>query len=212
MRYLIGFCLLLIGLIGCESSSINSPYPEQLNDESVLYTSFSLRPKHLDPARSYSSNEVQFTGQIYEPPLQYHYLKRPYTLIPLTASQLPTVSYIDADGLVIDESAPENVAYSIYEISIRPDIMYQPHPAFARKDNGEFEYHDMSTEELTDIEILSDFKYHGKRELTAADYVYQIKRLAHPEIHSPILSLMGEYIVGLPDFAQQLQQKNSQDR
>ena len=30
--------------------------------------------------------------------------------------------------------------------------------------------------------------------------------MAHPEIHSPILSLMGEYIVGLTDFAHQLQQ------
>ena len=208
MRYLIGFCLLLFGLTGCEPSSINSPYPDQLDDESILYSSFSLRPKHLDPARSYSSNEVQFTGQIYEPPLQYHYLKRPYTLIPLTASQLPTVSYFDAQGQMIDDAViTDDVAYSIYEITLQPGIWYQPHPAFSRKENGEFLYHKMNAEQLADIETLSDFKQQDTRELIAADYIYQIKRLAHPEIHSPILSLMGEHIVGLTDFAGQLQQK-----
>ena len=35
------------------------------------------------PVQSYSSNEIVFIAQIYEPPLQYHYLKRPYELIPL---------------------------------------------------------------------------------------------------------------------------------
>lgn len=208
MRYLIGFCLILISLTGCESSSINSPYPNQLEDESVLYSSFSLRPKHLDPARSYSSNEVKFTGQIYEPPLQYHYLKRPYTLIPLTASEMPTVSFFDIQGQQLEaDVAAEKVAYSVYEVSIQPGIMYQPHPAFARKHDGEFEYHNLSVDKLTDLESLSDFEHTDSRELVAEDYVYQVKRLAHPDIHSPILSLMGEYIVGLTDFAQQLQQK-----
>jgi ABC-type transport system substrate-binding protein len=41
---------------------------------------------------------------------------------------------------------------------------------------------------------------HGTRELTAEDYVYQIKRLAHPRLHSPVLELMGDYIVGLKDL------------
>ena len=41
----------------------------------------------------------------------------------------------------------------------------------------------------------------GTRELTAADYVYQIKRLAHPQLHSPIFGLMAEYIVGLKEYA-----------
>ena len=63
----------------------NNPYPAAEKLQNIYYSSFDLRPKHLDPAQSYTSNEVVFTGQIYEPPLQYHYLKRPYALIPLTA-------------------------------------------------------------------------------------------------------------------------------
>jgi oligopeptide transport system substrate-binding protein len=37
----------------------------------------------------------------------------------------------------------------------------------------------------------------GTRELVADDYIYQIKRLAHPRLHSPIFSMMAERIVGL---------------
>ena len=48
---------------------------------------------------------------------------------------------------------------------------------------------------------LRDFKQTGTRELIADDYVYQIKRLAHPRLHSPIFGLMSEYIVGLKDYA-----------
>jgi len=208
MRYLSYFYIvILLCLAGCEFSAINSPYPQQDEEEAVLYTSFSLRPKHLDPARSYSSNEVSFTGQIYEPPLQYHYLKRPYTLIPLTATQLPTVRYFSDDGVELPvEHKTEEVAYSIYQISIKSDISFQPHPAFVKDKHNDFLYHQLNDDELDSITTLSDFEQQGSRELTADDYVYQIKRLAHPEIHSPILGLMGEYIVGLTDYAEQLRQ------
>ncbi|MFW5447640.1 MAG: peptide ABC transporter substrate-binding protein, partial [Methylophagaceae bacterium] len=112
------FIALCCCLTACDFSIINSPYSGQATDESTLYTSFSLRPKHLDPARSYASNEVSFTGQIYEPPFQYHYLKRPYQLIPLTAESLPKVRYFNEEDIEMDANEPvENVAYSIYEIT-----------------------------------------------------------------------------------------------
>jgi ABC-type transport system substrate-binding protein len=41
--------------------------------------------------------------------------------------------------------------------------------------------------------------------VSAADYAYQIKRLVHPALHTPIGGLMGEYIVGLKDYAATLQ-------
>src|SRR6185436_125127 len=34
--------------------------------------------------------------------------------------------------------------------------------------------------------------------------IYQIKRLAHPRLHSPIYGLMEEYIVGLKEFSAQV--------
>ena len=64
---------------------------EKKRKKNFLFSSFQERPKHLDPAKSYSSNEYTFLAQIYEPLLQYHYLKRPYELIPLTAEQMPKI-------------------------------------------------------------------------------------------------------------------------
>ena len=208
MRYLLSlFVISLVFLSACDLSAVNSPYQQDASEDTILYSSFSLRPKHLDPARSYSANEAIFTGQVYEPPLQYHYLKRPYQLVPLTASQMPTVIYFDAMGQKLDANATaEQVAFSQYEINIKPDIYYQPHPAFAQNNKGEFSYHSLSELALKKIKSLTDFEHTSTRELLAVDYVYQIKRLAHPQIHSPILGLMGEYIVGLNSFAEELQQ------
>jgi hypothetical protein len=42
-------------------------------------------PRHLDPTASYWSNEAAYTYQIYEPPYGYHYLKRPFELVPKAA-------------------------------------------------------------------------------------------------------------------------------
>ena len=58
--------------------SWNDPYPAaDAGQKHPVHGVFTERPKHLDPAQSYSEDELVFTGQIYEPPLQYHYLKRP---------------------------------------------------------------------------------------------------------------------------------------
>ncbi len=97
------------------------------------------------------------------------------------------------------------MARTVYEIRIRPGIRYQPHPAFARDAQGRYRYHDLAAERIEGIDKLADFPETATRELVAADYVYQIKRLAHPRLHSPIFSIMADYIVGLRDYAKTLQ-------
>ena len=202
------YIVLFLALTGCDLNAVNSPYSGEQAKENILYSSFTLRPKHLDPARSYSSNEASFTGQIYEPPLQYHYLKRPYELVPLTATSLPTVEYFDEAGrVIVEEGSSADVAYSVYTVTIKPNIRFQPHPAFVRDEYGEFLYHQLQAQELDSISTLSDFELQSTRELTAQDYIYQIKRLASPETHSPILGLMSEYIVGLSDYAKLLRHR-----
>lgn len=189
----------------------NNPYPAAERDKNILYTAFRERPKHLDPARAYSSNEYEIIAQVYEPPFQYHYLKRPYQLVPLTAVEVPRPVYLDRAGRRLPEDAPAaRIAYSVYEIRIRPGILYQPHPAFARDERGELIYHRLAARDLKDVYTIADFPHRGTRELTAADYVYQIKRLAHPRLHSPILSVMAEYIVGLREYTQTLRQAYEQ--
>ncbi len=121
-----------LGLAGCGEPPWNNPYPQDQAGENVLYGAFSERPKHLDPVRSYSANEYSFIAQIYEPPLQYHFLKRPYTLVPLTAESVPVPRYLDADGNLLSADAdPDQIAVSEYFIRLQPGIRYQPHPAFA---------------------------------------------------------------------------------
>ncbi len=197
--------LILLTLIGCAGPPLNNPYPREEEGRNILYSSFSERPKHLDPAQSYSSNEVIFTAQIYEPPFQYHYLKRPYTLIPLAAREMPSPVYLNANGERLKETDPaDQVKFSLYEIKIQPGIRYQPHPAFAQDAEGRARYHTLGPTELSEITALGDFKQTGSRELTAEDYVYQMKRLAHPKIHSPIFGFMSDYIVGLRELGEAL--------
>jgi len=184
----------------------NVPHKTIKGSQQVInYRPFIEQPVTLDPARSYVSNEAVFTGQIYEPPLQYHYLKRPYTLIPLTAAKMPTVTYLDKNHRPLKKNtAPEKIAYSIFDIYIKPHIYYQPHPAFAKNKQGQYLYHTLTKKDLAPIHKLSDFKVQGTRELIAADYVYEIKRLAHPQLNSPILGLMRKHIVGLSAYMKTL--------
>ena len=196
-------CLFSLLLTAC-GTAWNDPYPAADKGRNILYSAFTDRPKHLDPVQSYSEDEITFTAQIYEPPLQYHYLKRPYALIPATAVAVPEPSYLDAQGRSLPRDAdPARIAFTDYVISIHPDIRYQPHPAFARV-GGEAAYHALNREQLAGINVLGDFSLRDSRELIAEDYVYAIKRLAHPRLHSPIFGLMEEYIVGLGDFATRL--------
>src|SRR6185369_2728268 len=92
--------------------------------KNILYSSFPERPKHLDPVQSYAEDEALFTQQVYEPLLQYHYLKRPYELIPLTAVEIPKARVVDGGK------------FTVYEIRIKPGIRYQPHPAFVQENQN----------------------------------------------------------------------------
>ena len=199
-------CCLAVLLAAC-GSEWNNPYPAEERLANTLYTAFTERPKHLDPVQSYAEDEATFLGQIYEPPLQYHYLKRPYTLVPGTVTQVPQAHYFDAHGKALPANTPaERIAYSEYVIELRPGVRFQPHPAFALRADGSHLYHDLKPADLAGISGLRDFAETGSRELIAADYVYNIKRLAHPQLHSPIFGLMSEYIVGLGDYGKVLKQ------
>jgi oligopeptide transport system substrate-binding protein len=195
----------LMLLSACSDKPWNDPYPSDDPKANTLYTSFTERPKHLDPAVSYSSNEWVILNQIYEPPLQYHYLKRPYTLEALTAEELPKVSYLDKNYQLTHSE--KNIAYTQYQIKIKPNIFYQMHPCFYQEKN-QYVYHDLKASRLKNFDTLEDFPHSGTREVVAADYVFQIKRLADPLVKSPILGLMQQHIVGLGELAEKLQKKH----
>ncbi len=194
-----------LALAGCGEGTWNDPYPAGQATANLIYSAFAERPKHLDPARSYSENEYAFIAQIYEPPLQYHLLLRPYQLAPLAAAEVPVPVYRDAAGNPLPAEAPaEQIHQSEYLIRLKPGGRYQPHPAFALGPDGGYRYHHLGETDLAGVNALADFPHTGTRDLDASDYVYQIKRLAAPWNHSPIAGVMAEHIVGFDDLGQRL--------
>lgn len=193
---------LLVFIAGCTP---NDPYRPSERGKNIFYTTFFEPPKHLDPGRAYSSDEYDIIGQIYEPPLEYHYLKRPYELKPLTVEEVPEPVYFGKDGRMLPAGAPaEAVHRAVYELKVRDGILYQDHPAFALDRDGNPLYRGLANSDMAGIKNVSDFKVKGTRELTADDFIYQIMRLADPQVESPILSILEKYILGLEEYAKAL--------
>src|SRR5690625_7970697 len=97
--------LTLLTLTGCSRAPVNSPHTRGDETENVLRTAFTQRsPKYLDPATSYSTDETPFTYSIYEPLYGYHYLNRPYELIPTAAAAIAAPVPLDAAGSGLRQS------------------------------------------------------------------------------------------------------------
>ena len=137
-----------LALLVSACGPVNSPRPGTNGSENTLYSPFSGRsPKTLDPAVSYSSDETAYVYSIYEPPYQYHYLKRPYEVVPLTAVSLAAPRYFDKAGRELPQNAdPSLIAESRYSIPIRSGIRFAPHPAFAKTSDGKPAYFDLAPE------------------------------------------------------------------
>src|SRR5262249_30842583 len=96
----------------------NNPYPQADRDKKVLYSSFHEAPKTLDPAVAYTTAEHVITGNVYDTLLEYHYLARPYRLIPGLATAVPELTSA-ADGR------------QSYRFQIRRGIFFHADPCFA---------------------------------------------------------------------------------
>jgi oligopeptide transport system substrate-binding protein len=111
---------LLAALIGCS----NNPYPGADSDKKILYTSFSEPPKTLDPAVSYNTNEHVFTAQVMDTLLEYHYLERPYRLIPGLAEEVPHPESLDGTRVR-------------YRFRLRDGLAFQDDPCFTLSQGSE---------------------------------------------------------------------------
>ena len=98
------------------SACTNDPYPASDADLKVLYQAFDDPPKTLDPQVAYSVVDHMVIGNVYDTLLEYHYLKRPYTLIPGLAEAVPEAQ---AEGAGV-----------AYRFRLRPDLLFQDDPCF----------------------------------------------------------------------------------
>jgi len=81
------FTTALLIIAGCSSS----PSGDDSN-EVVLYTTLPTKIRGLDPGDIGDVYSAVIAGQFFECLYQYHYLKRPYEVIPLLAEGMPQVS------------------------------------------------------------------------------------------------------------------------
>jgi ABC-type transport system substrate-binding protein len=115
--------------------------------------------------------------------------------------------FLDWQGNTLDaEARPSEIVESIYDISLRPGILFQPHPSFARKEDGRFRYWPIDAQEFEGKFAIPDFTVTGTRELTAHDYVYALRRLASPRVASPIFSTLAQHIVGMEAYGKRLRE------
>lgn len=206
-----GWCIALITLLllGCHHEPRNNPYRNQDAAANIYYGAYASPPKTLDPAKSYTTDEAVFVSLVYESPLQYQYLTYPWALEPLLASQMPEVIYKDAQGKVVTD--PQLASSSEYIIHIKPGVYYQPHPAFVQSGNGSYLYWPLTAEQASAYDSIDDFEKNATREVTADDFVYEIKRLASPTVQSPIYGLMSTHIAGLSTLRTNLEVAQQQN-
>jgi ABC-type transport system substrate-binding protein len=151
--------LLLSAVVPWPAAAQNAPSTEPA--KKVLRYSFRVAETGFDPAQISDRYSKTVAAGIFEAPLQFAYLARPFQLRPATAAAMPEIS---AD-------------FKTLTFRIKPGIYFADDPAFKGK----------------------------KRELTAADYIYSIKRHYDPKLNSRNLYLLENVkILGLTELRKEL--------
>lgn len=194
---------LFVVLLSACSETWNSPHRSETGEEIIYQSNFQLPPKHLDPVVSYSADESVFLAQIYEPPLGYHFLKRPYELEPVLLEHMPEVIYLDSNQQPVPENS-QNIAFTEYRFQLKQGIYFQPHPAFAKTEQKAPRYFFTESDDSSKFRTITDFSQTGTRELIADDFLYAIKRMADPANTSPLMSFLSQHIVGMPELTKQI--------
>jgi ABC-type transport system substrate-binding protein len=114
---------LALGVVASALACTNNPYPGGDDTRKVYYTVYQEAPKTLDPAVAYTTGAHAVTGNVYDTLLEYHYLKRPYTLVPGLASAVPT-------------GEPRPGGQVAYRFELRPDLLFHDDEAFEALGTG----------------------------------------------------------------------------
>lgn len=125
-------------------------------EQKVLRFAFRSVETGFDPQRVDDVYSSAVCSEIFESLLEFDYLARPYTLVPLVAESVPT---------------PEDGGRT-YTFRLRKGIYFADDPAFGGK----------------------------RRELTAADAAYAIKRLRDPRNRAPYGWLFQDNLLGLDEL------------
>jgi ABC-type transport system substrate-binding protein len=172
----IGLVALVLALVACT----NDPYPGADRAAKVYYTPFSLAPKSLDPAVAYDVAAHAVTANVHDTLLEYHYLARPYRLIPGLARAIPRPKTL-ADGRIE------------YVFPIREGLLFHDDAAFALAGKDK------------------EGKPKRTREVVAADFAFELMRIADPAVGSPVVRKFAA-IAGFLEFRKRLRVLRAGDK
>ncbi len=92
MRYTSEFLLVAFSVAGLALAGCGKSSPESESGEMVLQHAMYTKITRLDPGNIRDVYSATVVSQICETLYQYHFLKRPYELVPLLAEEMPVVS------------------------------------------------------------------------------------------------------------------------
>ena len=167
----------------------NIPYTYHPNKKTA-YRSLNDMPSSLDPQSVNEVEPIYILEQIYEPLYSFEYGSHPYKVIPLLADGMPKLKFYDKDDHELLNRSDPALFKTVYTISIKPHVTYQPHPGFC------------------EILKVKDCK-HYRREVVANDFVYAIKRSAQASVSSPIVSVLKKNILGYGEYLDEKNPKSS---
>ena len=153
----IGVCILAVVALALPASAADAPaVVRAATAQKVLRYAFPVAETGFDPAQISDLYSRTVTAGIFEAPLAFDYLARPFRMKPNTVEALPDIS---AD-------------FTRFTFRVKPGIYFADDPAFKGV----------------------------KRELTAQDHVYSLKRHYDPKLKSPNLYLLeNAKVLGLSE-------------
>lgn len=186
-KYLLVFVISVWTLIaGCDGSPSRTD-----SNEMVLYGALAAKVRGLDPGDIGDTTSSSVGSQIFECLYQYHYLKRPYEVIPQLALDMPQVSN---DGLT-------------YTIKIKKGVYFTDNVCFENGRGRELKTSDFvfAWKRIADIKYLSknwwifdgkivgldEFREYTKTCKTAGDVDYsrEVEGLRTPDDYTLIVRL-----------------------
>ena len=188
---LMGVVLLAILPAACT----NSPYPEEEEGQNILYTTFTTEPNHMDPAQSYAAFDHSVIGNVLETPFDYHYLKQPYELVPMTAVEVPKAEQREVTF------GGKTYTATVYTVRLKPEVRYHDHPCFVPSNL------ELTEEDVRGVRDVWDIKPTATRQALAKDYVHAIRRLADPRLACPLYPTFSKHFLGMAEYRSAFEEK-----
>lgn len=190
MKFRYGLLLLLIASLaicpGCRGRNNDAQSDAGLK---VRYVALSAKIRGLDPGDIGDVTSSFVASQCYETLYQYHFLKRPYQLIPSLAKSMPQAG---EDGLT-------------YTIKLRGDVYFTDDPCFADGRGRQLKVHDFiyAWKRIADIKYMSKNWWIFGGHIVGLDdfrnYTKTVKRKEDVDYSRPVAGLKA-----LDDFTLQI--------